>query len=794
MAGFADEIAHFNPYVSQIPSDDYVNAGMMMQRKYDEGVSRAQGAIDNVAGLQVVGEANSQYLRGKMGELETKVSKIVGSDFAKNSVSNQVGQLSSLISRDPIVQAGVTSAVRYQKYVKSWDDLKKDHPDQYSDRNREYSDQYWNDYFKQSQTKAGLVANGPTDATPYVDYYDKLDKQLKGIDPSIQTSITPAGEFMYKIDKSSTVSRDQVDGVLRSAMMADPRMQNQMQIDSWASYKSFDGLGMFDHISKSFNGMINSYQDHAKYYQDLIKANPNDYNTVTAAQKKIVDFNTEIKNLSSNRDTYLDEINKGNLDGVKQAVFSESVRQGLILKYERNNITTDLKNNENSIEGWKNHWEGQKLGIEQEKLGIEREKLRIEEIKARLKGQVTVQPVSIAGQVPDTYTQDQHDIKIAGIQDNINGALGTFRSTYYPNLNDTQWKSYLSTQETKFQAGDPSTDSFYRELKKSIAPQEVTLNGLKEASNKITTDANKKFAVGDSIPENTRFSGIEVTDEDGTKRKTDIVANKDVVRKSIELRNSIYNHMSTTGNGGLDVTPQVNFPSAEEIKKETDKYKSDPNYKYIVALATTPKDALDQQAAKLRDLNSKKEDYIKNEFSNLGRTVSYQGNIIEGKKEEIDWWSRLVSTSGDQQAKELKFENIEPQNYYNNDKGELVVQYKDKKDGKMYETTVPTQANIVGNPDPYQYLARAIDLSPTKSTSLDPKNALSSENGKLKYAIQKNPFNGTYQLRLWNKGALYNIQYNASNLGSYIERMEQLSQLPPAKLDELMKTTFGQQN
>lgn len=793
MAGFQDEIAHFNPYISQIPSDDYVNAGMMMQRKYDEGVSRAQGAIDNVAGLQVIGEANSQYLRGKVSDLESKVSRIVGADFAKNNVSNQVGQLSSTIARDPTVQAGVTSAVRYQKYVKSWDDLKKDHPNEYSDRNREYSDQYWNDYFKQSQTKAGLVANGPTDATPYVDYYSKLDKELKGIDPSVQTSISPAGEFMYKIDKSSTVSRDQVDGVLRSAILADPRIQQQMQIDSWASYKSFDGLGMFDHINKSFNSMINNYQDHAKYYQDMIKANPNDYNTVTAAQKKIVDFNTEIKNLSTNRDTYLQAINEGKLDEVKQSVFNESVRQGLILKYERNNITADLKNNENSIEAWKNHWEGEKLGIEQAKLGLEQEKLRIEELKVKMKGQTSIQPVSIGGQVPNTYTQDQHDLKISRLQDNISGALGTFRSTYYPNLSDAQWKAYQNTQELKFQSGDPSTDSFYRELKKSIAPQEVTLNALKAASSKINVDAANKFQVGDSIPENTRFEGIEVNDGNGIKRRTSIVANKDVVRKAIDLRNAIHSHVSSIGGGSMYALPQTTLATPEQVRQETDKYKNDHNYKYIVALGTAVNDPLGKQADKIKDLNNKKADYINNEFANLGRTVSYQGNVIEGKKEEIDWWSRLVSTSGDQQAKELKFEDIEPQNYYNNDEGQLVVQYKNKKDGKMYETSVPTQSNIVGNPDPYQYLARAIDISPTKSTSLDPKNALSSENGKLKYAIQKNPFNGTYQLRLWNKGALYNVQFNSPNLGSYVERMEQLSQLPAAQLEKVMQTSFGQQ-
>lgn len=797
MAGFADEIQHFNPYIPQMPVDDYINAGMMLQQRYNEGVAKTQSAIDNVAGVQVAGEANTQYLRSKVSQLESRVTGIASADFAKNSVSSQVGQLAGTIVRDPVIQAGMSSAVRLQKYEKSWEDLKKDHPDQYSDQNKEYFDQYVNDYLKQSQSKAGLVYNGPTDAVAHVNYYDDIDKELKGLDPSITTSISPAGEFMYKIDKNSTISRDQIDGVINSKMLSDPRIQQQMQIDAWHSYRSFDGAGMFDHVTKSFGAMIDNYQQNTKYYQGVIKANPNDYTTVSAAQKKILDFNTEVKTLQTNRDTYLQALNEGKVDDVKQSVFNDSIRQGLILKYERNNITTDLHNNENAIEASKNYFEGKKLDIELAKYKIEEERLMMERFKFK-KEVGNDQAVSIPGQVPDEYTQDQHQSAITSVQNDISGMLTKLRG-YHSNFNDAEWKQYQDVQEAKYQSGDATVDPKYAQYKSLVQPQQALLNTYQAISDKINGDAAAKTPLGGNIPEVQHFNNVQITEDDGSTHTGNITANRETVQKAAALAEAINSHAKSGGSLGVGSPGVVIPPTKQEVDMEISKYRNDPNFKLIRSLA------FDRQiypaVDAVRDQLGKRQDLIDAAFKDYGKTVSYQARPIVGKKEEIEQLQRLTATAASANGDAIEADKINPVNYYNDEKGQVVIQYQKQKDGKMYQVAVPAARNILGNPDPYESIARVIDLSPTKSTPLDPKQALSSVNGKLKYAIQKDAMSGSYELRIWHKGALYTVpsfslsqddSYSAPNIGSYIERVEQLSKLPAPQFEALMKASFGQ--
>lgn len=815
MASFTDEIAHYNPYITQLPVDDYINAGMQLQTRYDQGVAKVQNYIDSVSGLQVAGAANSQYLREKVGQIESRVSTVVGSDFAKMNLQSQVGRLASQIYKDPVIQAGMSSALRIDKYQKAWDDMEKNHPDQYSSKNKEYFDQYINDYMRKSQTKAGLIYNGPTDATPYVDYYSKLDKSLKELDPNITTSISPAGEFMYKIDKSSTISKDQIDGVINSQLLTDPRAQQQMQIDAWHSYRSFDAPQMFDHINQSFQSMIDSHTQNAKYWQNVIKSNPNDYQTVTAAQKKILDANTEVNNLNTNRNTYLKAINDGRLDEVKQSVFNDSIRQGLVLKYEKNNVTTDLHNNENSIMASKNQREDKKIYLDFIKEGLDPDTglgitssskyytawLNVLEAKKRAAkaskaGEIDgpEQSVAVAGVVPDSYTENQHNNAITGLNNQISETLAKLRG-YYPNMNDAEWKSYQATQEGKYQAGDGSVDPKYAQYKSIVQPQEALLNTYVDVSKNVHTSANN--SVPSKVPDHMQFNNVDIVENDGSLRKGNIYANRDVIEKALEIRNQAYREQPIPLSvGGIAVSPSYNV--MEEYKRIASKYSNDPNYKYILSLATSSQ--LSNLVSENNSIINARKSAVDKGFSDFGKTASYNAAPIVGKKEEIDQIKRLTATAAGQVGDAIEAEKINPLTFYNNDEGKLVIQYQKDKDTKTYQVEVPAARNILGNPDPYQPIARVIDLSPTKSTPLDPKEALSSVNGKIKYVLHKDPLGGQYELRIWSKGALYTIpsfsldggSFAKPNIGSYVERVEQLSKLPPDQLEALMKASFGQ--
>lgn len=839
MSSFTDDILHYNPYVTQLPTDDYINAGLQLQSRYNEGVQRTQNFLDSVNGLEIAGDANRQYLRNKVSELEGKVAKVAGSDFAKTSVSSQVSRLAGMIYKDPIVQAGMSSAIRISQYQKAWEDMQKNHPEQYSGKNKEYFDQYVNDYMKQSQGKAGLVYNGPTGATPYVDYYTKLDKELKGLDPTISTSIGANGQFQYRIDKSSVVSQDKILGVVNSVLASDPNIGQQMQIDAWHAYRSFDEKGMFNHINDAFGNMIESHRANAQYWEGVIKNNPNDFEAINVAQRKIIDSNTQIKSLSSNRDGYLQAINEGKLDQVKQSAFNDSIRQGLVLKYEKSNIESDFKSNQNAIQAQEGYYKGRRDWLDYVGNGFDPatgkplqpgDPLYAGFLNANYgknkKGkdgkenaEDDLQPVSMAGVVGETYTQDMHTQRIAQVEANMSDLTKKLRDLKGKDFaSDSGFQTYLQTQEGKYQQGDAGIDPDYALYRSKMQVDKALHDTYVNNATQIYNDAAANHQLQSQLQDWTTFKNIDIAGSNGKVTKGNIVADKGIVQAALDVRNTVLNKPSGVGfqpgqlvYGALPLNNK-NI-TQKDFEEAAAKYKNDPKYasQYNKILSIARSTDLDNIANQNFTILKARDNQIKQGFANYGLTTSYRGLPFEGKKEYIDYAKRLVAaavgengaTEGQGGAKGLKqvnAEDVNPIAYYNDDLGKVHVRYQVGKGADQYDTVVPDRENILGNPDPYQPYARMIEMDANHSTPVEANQALSTNNGKIKYIIRKNVLSGHYEGRFYYKGALYTIPswaassqdaYERPNIGSYVEKFEELSKLPPEQVETLIKNTFN---
>lgn len=136
MASYTDIIPQFNPYVSQLPVEAMVKVGMEKQKRYDEGVQKIQGFIDNVAGLDIT-DKHRNYLQSKLNELGNDLTRFAASDFSNYQLVNSVAGMTKQLVKDPTIQTGVSAARRIREGQELMD------ADEKSGKSNPNNSRYW---------------------------------------------------------------------------------------------------------------------------------------------------------------------------------------------------------------------------------------------------------------------------------------------------------------------------------------------------------------------------------------------------------------------------------------------------------------------------------------------------------------------------------------------------------------------------------------------------------------------------------------------------------------------------
>jgi len=274
MASYTDELIQFNPYVSQLPVEAYVNTGMALQQRRDQNVQRVQGIIDYVNGLPVTGDANVAYLKSKISELQSKVQGVVGSDFARGELVTQIGGLAQQIVKDPTIQASVASAQKIKQLEDHANYLRKEKPDMYSEANYQRAMSEVQRYYEASRETAGLAYQGPTNMVAGTEAQVKklMFDYVKQLDPNIETEIDDNGQVIYK-SKNKSLTPEKIKSFVQGQLTAD-----QYQIldnAAWFNFRGLDDAGVASTASKYFEDGESHYQTIAKSYRKYVDETTN---------------------------------------------------------------------------------------------------------------------------------------------------------------------------------------------------------------------------------------------------------------------------------------------------------------------------------------------------------------------------------------------------------------------------------------------------------------------------------------------------------------------------------------
>jgi hypothetical protein len=285
MASFTDNIPQFNQYVQQLPVEAMVSVGMEKQRRYDEGLQKIQGQIQQVAGLNVLRPVDKDYLTSKLNELGGNLQTFAAADFSNFQLTNSVGGMVNQISKDPFVLAAVKSTAVDRKNMEEIENDKKagkltpDNEFNYNKQRRKYFESGLKD-------ESGNPVSFSGSYIPHFDIMKYAKEQFDAIKPGkfsfdqvyetdsegnvkfdvvrdnsgkIIKQVPVVSPYMVRMEQEGRLP-EEVKSTL-AQIFSDPRVKQQLQITGEYNYSGMDSRSLAELIKTEKTEKLTSYND-----------------------------------------------------------------------------------------------------------------------------------------------------------------------------------------------------------------------------------------------------------------------------------------------------------------------------------------------------------------------------------------------------------------------------------------------------------------------------------------------------------------------------------------------------
>ena len=236
MASFKDRIPTFNPYVSQQPVEAMVQVGMMKQQQYDTNLQKIYQSMSNVAGMDIMKDADQAYLKDKMSETSQKLKVYASGDFSQNNLTRGVNNMVNSIANDEAIKTAIQSTARVRSEVAKMNQAQKDG-----------KSSVVNEWALNNQINSWLEGTTAGEAfygawTPYKDVDAKLMEIYEALPETDKVS-----ENIHKRDAKGNTLYFTKDGKVST----DPESGGQPQIDDVMLYQEIKGKSS-NKIMKAF--------------------------------------------------------------------------------------------------------------------------------------------------------------------------------------------------------------------------------------------------------------------------------------------------------------------------------------------------------------------------------------------------------------------------------------------------------------------------------------------------------------------------------------------------------------
>jgi hypothetical protein len=318
MASFTDtNIPKFNPYVQQLPVEAMVQVGMQKQAQYEQGVTKIQNQINNIAGMDVMRDVDKNYLQSKLNQLGNDLTTVAAGDFSNFQLVNSVGGMATQIVKDSAIQAAVSSTANHRKQRVQMDADKKKGtltPD-----NELFYNKQLNKYLESTDIK-DEEGNPITFSGQYIPNFDiwKFAKEtFDAVKPDemsfdqiyqLGADGKPLHDANGNLIYSPTMTRMEKEGIFPEKVKAtlnqifsDPRVSQQLQITGQYNYRGENANNLANRILGQKQELLSSYEDkllELNMEKNLGKDVQKDIDNIEAAISKTNQYYNDYSNLA----------------------------------------------------------------------------------------------------------------------------------------------------------------------------------------------------------------------------------------------------------------------------------------------------------------------------------------------------------------------------------------------------------------------------------------------------------------------------------------------------------------
>lgn len=305
MANRFDTIPAFNPFIQPAPLDLVAKVGMKKEEDYGIGVAKIQSYVDKVAGIDLIKDADKEYLQAQLGKLGEDIKKVSSQDFSNPNLQSGIGNLAYGIYNDPNIKNGYTGTQKVRAKQASIAELKKSKPELYNPSNEAYAMLDVTRWLNDGKAGTQLV-----DGHDYYNFYDthkEIREAMKEFKPSkIKRTLPMQGHSEWMMEKSDeswsdSEVREYLSGVLS------PQAKQQLKIDGVVAFAGRD-----DALLQTYYGglkeNLNNNNELIKAYQAKATVVDNDQRNIIS--KKIDSLQEQNVELAR----YLDKVDSQDLD------------------------------------------------------------------------------------------------------------------------------------------------------------------------------------------------------------------------------------------------------------------------------------------------------------------------------------------------------------------------------------------------------------------------------------------------------------------------------------------------